>query len=253
MIPSAECPACLNTHRKIFYSGAQWRLQECEICGLVYLDPLPGPAELAALYTDAYDGATAGYFAKPGRKLRRARVRIRIISRLAKRSKGNFLDIGCNGGFMAEMARRRGFSAWGLDIDPVSIKYASANFPGSAFFAGPIEDFAPLDAHGLKTRFDIVYCSEVIEHVPQPRQFLGRVLQLLSPGGILYLTTPDISHWRRPRNLRLWDAFCPPSHCLYFTPRSLIRLAWSCGFELHSRRPAFKPGIKLVLRRPLKY
>lgn len=252
MSPSPECPACLYAHHRAYFSSAQWRLQQCEVCGLVYLDPLPGPAELAALYTDAYDGATAGYFAKAESKLRRAGVRMRIMARLAKRTEGNFLDIGCNGGFMTEMARARGFKAWGLDIDPVSIEYAAANFPGGRFFAGPIEDFAPVDAHGLKARFDLVYCSEVIEHVPEPRQFLERIFQLLSPGGMLYLTTPDISHWRRPRDLNRWDAFCPPSHCLYFTPPSLIRLALSCGFALHSRRPAWKPGIKLVLLRPLK-
>ena len=50
-------------------------------------------------------------------------------------------------------------------------------------------------------------------------------------------------------DLARWDAFCPPSPCLYFSPKSLIALAQHCGFELLQRRPAWKPGIKLLLRR----
>jgi 2-polyprenyl-3-methyl-5-hydroxy-6-metoxy-1,4-benzoquinol methylase len=91
----------------------------------------------------------------------------------------------------------------------------------------------------------------VIEHVPQPQLFLRDIYRLLLPGGLLYLTTPDISHWRRPRKLENWDGFCPPSHLLYFNPANLISLVQRCGFELVSRRPAWKPGVKLVLRRPL--
>ena len=49
---------------------------------------------------------------------------------------------------------------------------------------------------------------------------------------------------------RRWDAFCPPAHCLYFNPASLIGLLARHGLELLRRRLAFKPGIKLFLRKP---
>jgi len=132
----------------------------------------------------------------------------------------------------------------------VSLGYAREHFPDNQYFHGLIADFDPKDASGGPIRFDVAYCSEVIEHVPQPQDFLRDIYRLLRPGGLLYLTTPDISHWRRPRKLANWDGFCPPSHLLYFAPKNLISLAQRCGFELVSRRPAWKPGIKLVLRRP---
>lgn len=227
-------------------------MNECLGCGLIYLTPLPGPDEMTRLYTDGYSGTVNVYLKKPEKKLRRARRRARIIAGFAGRPPGRFLDIGCNAGFMAEAARERGFKAWGIDPDPVSIDYARRHYPDNEFTATRLEDFAPLDADGHPVRFDIIYCSEVIEHTPTPREFLTKIFQLLAPGGMLYLTTPDISHWRRPRDVARWDAFNPPSHCLYFTPGSLIGLAQSCGFRLHSKRPAWKPGIKLVLLRPLQ-
>jgi len=244
------CPACNGAPRQSYFRHGQWQLYTCASCGLIYLDPAPAPETLAALYNDAYQGTQTGYFAKPELKLRRSLIRVRIIQRYVKSGAGNFLDIGCNGGFMVEAARRKGFTGWGIDLDPVSIDYARRSYPGNQFFYGPVSDFDPRDPQGAPVTFAAAYCSEVIEHVPEPQGFLWDIYRLLSPGGVLYLTTPDISHWRRPRRLLDWDAFCPPSHLLYFNPRNLIALAERCGFELISRRPAWKPGIKLIVRRP---
>lgn len=251
LICCPSCPACNAAARAPYCRDGQWELFTCGGCGLIYVDPMPGAETLDALYQDAYDGAQTGYFAKPESKLRRSLIRLRIIRRFAKTRGGKFLDIGCNGGFMVEAARRSGFTAWGVEPDAVSLAYARAHYPGNQYFQGLISDFDPRDAQNAAIRYDVAYCCEVIEHVPQPQVFLGDIYRLLRPGGLLYLTTPDISHWRRPGNLSDWDGFCPPSHVLYFSPQNLISLAQRCGFELRSRRPAWKPGIKLVLQRPV--
>lgn len=201
------------------------------------------------MYHDAYDGASTGYFSKPESKIRRSLIRVRIIEKFAGKTGGSFLDVGCSGGFMVEAAHQRGFNAWGVELDLVSVEYARTHYPANTYFHGLIGDFVPTDSNGTPVKFNAAYCCEVIEHVPQPQDFLRDIHRLMEPGAILYLTTPDISHWRRPRDLAKWDGFCPPAHCLYFTPASLTALAQRCGFELIQRRPAWKPGIKLVLRR----
>jgi SAM-dependent methyltransferase len=43
--------------------------------------------------------------------------------------------------------------------------------------------------------FDLIFSSEVIEHVDSPRHFLGQVLRLLESDGYLLLTTPNVSNW----------------------------------------------------------
>jgi SAM-dependent methyltransferase len=43
-----------------------------------------------------------------------------------------------------------------------------------------------------ENRFDVVTCIEVIEHVENPRHLLRNARRLLSPGGILLMTTPNI-------------------------------------------------------------
>jgi SAM-dependent methyltransferase len=213
-------------------------LSRCHGCGLVFLDPLPTRDAAAALYNDACDGATTGYFAKVDKKMRRSRHRVAQIARYVR--SGRFLDVGSSGGFMTEAAREAGFKAFGVEIDPVSVAYAREHYPRNSYFLGPIEEFAKTE-----TGFDAVYCSEVIEHVPDLNGFVGAIARAMNPGAVLYITTPDISHWRRPKAIEKWDAFCPPSHCIYFSPGNLTRLLANHGLEGFRRRFAWKPGIKL--------
>ncbi|MBT4890125.1 MAG: class I SAM-dependent methyltransferase [Rhodospirillales bacterium] len=108
-----------------------------------------------------------------------------------------------------------------------------------------LEDYTPPDGG-----YDMVYCSEVIEHVPVPATFASALAKQVRPGGHLFITTPDITHWRTPSNLQNWDAFCPPAHCLYFTPQSLKNLLEKNGLILKKKFIAFKPGMKLLFQRP---
>jgi hypothetical protein len=107
-----------------------------------------------------------------------------------------------------------------------------------------IEDFAK-----TSKGFNVVYCSEVIEHVTDLNAFVGAMAQLMNPGGVLYLTTPDISHWRRPKRLESWDGFGPPGHCVYFSPGNLTQLLANHGLKVFHRQFAWKPGIKLFARK----
>jgi 2-polyprenyl-3-methyl-5-hydroxy-6-metoxy-1,4-benzoquinol methylase len=198
------------------------------------------------MYGDTYAGASESYFRKVPQKLRRSRGRVRQLVRFLPGGAAgrSFLDVGCNGGFMVEAAREAGFAAWGVEPDGAAVAYARRHYPANTYIHGTLEE-ADLGGH----QFDAVYCSEVIEHAADCNRFVAALARATRPGGILYLTTPDIGHWRRPRDVRRWDAFCPPAHCLYFSPGNLAQLLARHGFAVIRRRPAFKPGIKVVARR----
>ena len=264
MAATPNCPLCLGERRDHLLTYTHPHAAEngfppmdvvrCQNCKLVYVDPMPDFDLQEDMYTDAYDGAEIGYFAKVDKKLKRSAGRVRTLKRnLAKSAAANgrtprLLDIGANGGFLVEAARRQGFESWGLELDPVSVAYAKKEFPENQFHQGLIEHFAPTDEVGDPILFDALYCSEVIEHVPNPHEFVEAMARLAAPGAVLYLTTPDINHWRVPKDLLQWDAFGPPSHCLYFSPANLTGLIGKYGFSLIRRRMAFKPGIKLIGR-----
>ena len=221
-------------------------LQQCE-CGMIFMDPPPTPEMLGAIYDNNYSG-TPYYLAKAEKKMRRMRHRAGQIGRVARRHHPgrtlSFLDIGCSAGFMVESARENGFDAAGVEPDHVAVEYARTHFPKNMYYTGLLET---ADLGGR--RFDVVYCSEVIEHSADCNAFMDRLAGVMNDGGLLYLTTPDISHWRRPRDVTKWDGFRPPGHCLFFTPATLEHLLARHGFKVLRRSFALKPGIKLFAQK----
>jgi SAM-dependent methyltransferase len=238
------CPACESATCNPAFDHGEYSLYRCADCDLLYIHPPPTASEASEIYTD-YEGATRIYFTKVGKKMRRARGRVRRIRRVV--GGGRFLDIGCSGGFVVEAAREQGFDAFGIDPDPMSIAWAREHYPDNEYFVGFMETFDPGE-HGGRP-FDAVYCSEVIEHSTDVNGFVAALAAAMAPGAVLYLTTPDISHWRRPREVTKWDAFKLPDHCLYFNPASLARLLARHGIEVTRCPFRFKPGIKLLARK----
>ena len=216
-------------------------LFRCRGCGVVFMDPMPDQATIEALYSDT----PSRYLAKAKSKLRRSRGRVRQLRRYVK--SGRLLDVGANGGFMAKAASDAGFEAWGVEPDPVSVAYAREHYPEINMFQGFMDQFVETP-EGARP-FDAVYCSEVLEHVPDADGFMAAIARVTRVGGVLYLTTPDIAHWRVPRNVLDWGIFTPPWHCIFFTPAALARFLSRHGFSIIRKRLAFKPGIKVFARR----
>lgn len=83
--------------------------------------------------------------------------------------------------------------------------------------------------------FDVIVCSEVIEHIPagpEPFQEMARVHR---PGGILVLGTPDYStrSWRIFEELyrRLAPGGYADEHITHYTQASLVPLVTDLGYE----------------------
>ena len=265
-----QCQLCRGESHRLLAEKGIYRAWQCTDCSFVHATPLPTAEELVLNYADQYQGATCGFFSKVESKMRRMRRRISWLDwHLAARRGGRlnqvkqiegkaregkareegkekdqplrFLDIGASGGFMVECARQLGYESYGLEPDGPSVAYARKHYPDNIFYHGFLEQ---VDLGGLI--FDAVYCSEVIEHAPDINHFAMKLAECLVPGGLLYLTTPDIGHPLRPKDLTRWEAFTPPGHCCYFNQDTLTRLLNQHGFTLHRRRWSFKPGLKVL-------
>ncbi len=215
----------------------------CGNCRVIRIHPTPTGAVLGRFYTH-YSG-NVGYANKSASKTRRATKRIAMLTKQTGAVAGaRFLDVGCNLGFAVEAARLGGFSATGIEIGTQAVEQAKTLFPENRFIATTAEEFAQTGE-----RFDVVYCAEVIEHVPDVRAFAQALAQLVAPGGTLFLTTPDAGHWRRNRNFLAWLEVKPPEHVNWQTRQSLAMLFMALGFERPRFRFNLKPGIKMLVKR----
>jgi len=108
------------------------------------------------------------------------------------------LDIGCGGGLVAEPMVRLGFTVTGVDASVETIDAARAH----AEATGLAIDYRVAAAESIAEsgrRFDAVFGLEIIEHVPDPADFLAAVSTLVRPGGAFIGATLN----RTPRSFAL--------------------------------------------------
>ncbi len=102
------------------------------------------------------------------------------------------LDIGCGGGILAEPIARLGADVTAIDATEEAIKAAKAHLGNSgltiSYKCCAVEELArKIDKKSQK--FDLIYASEVIEHVTERRLFVEAIASLLSPNGTVVITT----------------------------------------------------------------
>ncbi len=103
----------------------------------------------------------------------------------------NILDIGCGGGLLAEPLSQLGGRLTAIDASSGAIRAAKAHAKTQDLEIDYLQTSAEeLSASpSYKAAFDIVYASEVIEHVTDRDIFIAAVAQLLKPDGLVVLTT----------------------------------------------------------------
>lgn len=137
------------------------------------------------------------------------------------------LDVGCGTGLNASILSEMGHTVVGIDLSPVAIeKFTALGFEG---YVCDVAERLPF-AEG---RFDIVYASEVIEHVSDTESFLSELTRVLKPGGLLMLSTPNSAFWPfRLVGLLGWTVseVQHPGHIRFFSRRSLTQAIRQAGF-----------------------
>ena len=93
------------------------------------------------------------------------------------------LDVGTSTGIIDNYLADYFSSVVGLDIDEQAIEYARRTHqkPNLAFNLGDA-----LNINFPSDSFDVVICSQVYEHVPDPRRMMDEIFRVLSPGGVCY-------------------------------------------------------------------
>jgi 2-polyprenyl-3-methyl-5-hydroxy-6-metoxy-1,4-benzoquinol methylase len=102
------------------------------------------------------------------------------------------LDLGCGAGAFAAAAAGAGAQVTGVDVAEAALERARRAHPEISLVRAEEERPLPLG----DSSFDIVWASEVLEHVADTARFLSEARRVLRTGGTLLVTTPA---WGRLR------------------------------------------------------
>jgi 2-polyprenyl-6-hydroxyphenyl methylase/3-demethylubiquinone-9 3-methyltransferase len=155
------------------------------------------------------------------------------------------LDLGCGAGrFVAALAA--------AGADPVGVEIAEAALERARAVV-PAADLRPLQPDGSipleHSAVDLVWCSEVLEHVADVAYLLAEVRRVLRPGGRLLATVPFHGRVQGAAiALTRFEAHFDPlgQHLRFFTRRSLAGTLAHAGLE--PRRVAGWGGVPLARR-----
>ncbi len=99
------------------------------------------------------------------------------------------IDMACGEGYgSATIARAGALSVVGVDANPEAFEHASLRYvePNLRFARAMVERY------GEPGCCDAVTFLQTIEHVPNPEDVLRRFRALVAPGGVVYISTPNL-------------------------------------------------------------
>jgi SAM-dependent methyltransferase len=249
------CIAChtpLKNHIKNFGNTCH-DLWFCPNCKTNQTLPLPSDQELEKFYQGFMFNVPTGKHAD----LRETVIRrntMTMINLLRKKyhldqHNARILDYGGGVGIVASELGRAGYHVDLFDLDSKACRYARERFQ---------EDLEQITSNSLDIpvgTYDLVYSSQVIEHLPNPIDHLKDMYAKLRDGGIIVLTTPNQSsseYWFRLKWLKYylskagnmgiatktrafltqkWLNFDPPRHLYGFNQKGISLIGKIAGFQ----------------------
>ena len=148
-----------------------------------------------------------------------------------------------------------GFRVMGVDPSAESIAAATAHARASrlgiAYKVGSGEELPFKDAS-----FDLVYCCDVLEHVPEPARLVAEAARVLKPGGVYAFDTINRTFRSRLLAIKLaqdwsWTNFLPAglhSYEGFIKPVEIRKMLAASGLELKDMTgvPAHGNPIRLL-------
>jgi SAM-dependent methyltransferase len=228
-------PKTPTGRRLAFISG-------CGDCGVLFVNPLPTPAQLEQYYSE--EGTWASRRPErmkapepasgPRRPDRLLAALERYVPQIA--TPGRVLDLGCGDGKFLNRLKARGWQTYG--IEPSS----DAAFRKHHRLADVPQDRS----------FDFAVLNHVLEHLLDPLDTMRRLAGSLRDGGLLFVSTPRLDTLPEHRDLK----YCLSAHrhVMSFSETCLRGLLARAGFGSIARidapelDEAFTAGERLRLR-----
>ncbi|RED48969.1 class I SAM-dependent methyltransferase [Seonamhaeicola aphaedonensis] len=130
----------------------------------------------------------------------------------------NLLDVGCGTGDFLYMAKRNGWTVFGIEPNEKARAIANSKTPNSVF------EIEKLFSDLKEASFDVITLWHVLEHLPQLENQIKNFQKLLKPNGVLIIAAPNFKSYDAKYYKEFWAAYDVPRHLWHFNRSSVSSL-----------------------------
>lgn len=246
-----SCPACDSVQYSAFGEKNGFRYRLCTECRTVYTSPRPNPSLMSQFYASSLNYQYWNQHVFPrteaARRLSIVKPRADIIEAKVREysdKRGTLIDIGAGFGTFCEEMRSRMLFERIVAIEPSQELAMTCRAKGIEVWEANMESLQAGETATTVTAF------EVIEHVYSPQHFVLQCKELLLPGGLLFLSCPNVYGFDLMTIGTLSNTF-DHEHVNYFNCDSLPYLLGKCGFSVLNVQTPGKLDAELVRKQVL--
>ncbi len=253
--------SCISCSRKTmdnfhWFNNDSYKIYRCEQCGLLYVYNLPTIRDIEVFYQHLHgrtcidkkdDDRITKYIKSCDDEVNRYCVQIMEYFESIDFHPESFFEIGPGLNCVNRYFAQKGYETMAIELDESAIEF------GREYWDMNIEKMSFDDYYqeNPSKKFDLIFALDVIEHFRKPREFVSKVIDMLNPGGGIYVSTPnasgfeyvitphrflakykrtmnifsDSSAWKKVKSLfGSWTDILPPYHLYSFNLENLKAL-----------------------------
>jgi 2-polyprenyl-3-methyl-5-hydroxy-6-metoxy-1,4-benzoquinol methylase len=237
-----HCIGCNKKTVEKLGSISGYSIVKCTNCDLSYVSIMPSYSELEEIYSKQklekwqkkyemnlqkeYDSLSH----KKNNEIKDWFEKVIIhVDRLGE-GKKRILEIGSAFGAFVNYANSRGYDIYGTEASLDIVKEVQKYFPNRFVFVRENNYEVCFD----KQTFDFIYMEHVLEHLLCAPSVLRQLNGLLTNSGEIMLVVPNHSSMMAKFMKLHWNAYAPPFHLFFFTPKSISYMLETAGFAIKS-------------------
>lgn len=226
------CPACDSQNHSHLFDKKGFSFVICRDCATVFTNPRPTREQLADYYATSRCYKHYNDCLFPATEANR---REKIFIPRAKKVAGlcekyniprkSLVDAGAGFGTFCEEISKMSIFESVIAVEPSQSLAETCRKRGLRVYEENIENV-------FLEEVSIITSFELIEHLFWPKEFILSCARLLSKGGFLYLTSPNIKGFDMAVLGERNDNIIAPNHINFFHPDSLSGLIRECGLKI---------------------
>ena len=222
----------------------EFNLLECQNCCLIFQEQIPDESFSQELYEEIIDKSDSlqkkDEFEKNYNK--KLLYEVSLIEGIFNKSndKISILDFGAGWGYWLDFLRRKNFDVCAYEVSGSRIEFMKKN-----------QIKVIQDINNSTNKFDFIYSEETFEHIPDPKETLIRLSNMLFDGGFILLRFPSSFLFRsklnktyKPKN----DCAHPLEHINLFKKKSFDAMIKNTNLEVVSLKSKYNFSLKNFLK-----